>query len=256
MGHKYPIVGIVPKHIPVVTLERRASRERENPQIMRTALFTVPLLFATTGALAQVPKPIITATPITTTTTAATVGQTITLAGTAYKVSTTKVLATGAEYYAVKATTTGATKYFLRTNNVYNATVFTQTQYETFLKTGKLSSFGTLARSVVGGRPIQIVTKGTVKAIFSTRSGEFKMFEFTGDLSTVLPLNDQGTADLAQCKATCKIVDEVCQEMYGKDDMDCTWAWLMCLDDCDKAAKKPGLGKVHVIRTTTPILRM
>lgn len=230
----------------------------------RSILLTASLLFATAGAFAQVPKPIAIATPIATITPSATVGQTITLAGTAYTVSAKKVIATGVEYYTVKATTSlkAPSTYFLRTNNKYNSTVFTQAQYEAFIKTGKLSSFGSLKKGVVVGRNMSYVTKGTTNVLFAANKGTLSMYEFIGDLSTVMTAEEEQpqSPERTSCKLGCNDrygTGSECEAEFPPpvgvetDDV-CGNELFACWGRCDDAfeSRKPSL---HVVKSITTI---
>lgn len=120
--------------------------------IFISTLFISSVLCATTVAIAQTPPAATTtSTTITAATTAASnVGQTITVDNHAFVVSARKQLATGVEFYSLKATTPKAIGVnYLRTRNTYNPTVFTQAQYEAFVRTGKVSSFGKLQTKTV-----------------------------------------------------------------------------------------------------------
>lgn len=188
-------------------------------------LLAAILLFATHCACAQGTQTA-TSAPTTaiasTTTAAANVGQTITLSGTSYKVSAKKVLATGVEFYTVKATTPKApTTYFLRSNNRYNPTVFTEAQYTAFLQTGKVTSFGAIKRHLKNGKTHYSTTKGTVYAVFGDGKGGLDILEFSGPAAAALASNDDD--DLEECP-----IEEVgpLQCCY----LDC----ICCCGECDK----------------------
>ncbi len=233
----------------------------------RTTLLTTSLLFATAVCFAQTKPtstaPIVTAPPVATAPPSATVGQTITLSGTAYKVSTKKVLATGVEYYSMKATTPKAvTQYFLRTNNKYNATVFTQAQYEAFIKTGKLSSFGSLKKGVVGGRNMRYVTKGTTNVLFAANKGTLSMYEFVGSISTVMAAEQQQpqSPERTNCKLGCNAeygTGSQCDKDFGPQDADsvdpCGQELFACWDRCDEAYKSPKPPVNHLVKPVTTI---
>lgn len=128
-------------------------------------------LFGTADAYAQVTKPVVSGTAtqiVANTTTAVGVGQTINLFSAAYQVTAKKQLAPGVEYYTAKTIATKGNQNFLRTHASYERTMFTQAQYESFISTGKLSSFGTLKQETVDGTKVWSVTKGTQKALFAT----------------------------------------------------------------------------------------
>ncbi len=180
----------------------------------RTALLTGWLLFASAGVFAQT-RSSTTITPITTTTTSATAGQTITLSGTAYKVSTVKVLATGVEYYAAKATTSGAvTTNFLRTNNTYNATVFSQSQYETFIKTGRMSTFGTVKKyATPSGSTGYYVAVGTTKAYLVADGKDL----FINEVITSRELTPEEQITVRNCKDACDVAALECRRQGNED---------------------------------------
>ncbi len=229
----------------------------------RTALLSTSLLFATAGVLAQT-RPATTIPP--TTTTAPTVGQTFTVSGTAYKVSSKTVLTTGVEYYTAKATTPGAvTKNFLRTKNTMNATAFSQKQYAALLKTGKLSTFGQLKSVTVGSRVIQYVvmgstsmTRGSTSALLYSNGKRLGMLEIPGDITE--SMKPTGISPERQkCLTSCWDSFDTCYHIEMPDPVsdeelsDC----IDKLNVCDKGCYTiPNIGSAvsHSIASPVPIV--
>ncbi len=231
------------------------STNSQGPRTMitRTALLTVTLLLITTGVFAQVAATSTTATTSATTMASANVGQTITLSGTAYKVSAKKVLATGVEFYTVKATTPKApAKYFLRTRDTYNPTVFTQAQYEAFLRTGKVTSFGTLKQRTAGSSKHHYMIKGNVYAAFGVMGTGLEMFEYTHPTVLAVPVDDGTGGDICAApkdedKHFCCYIDCTC--MMPCEDLE------KCKAACDEEHGKASLpSSYHRINTSKTIL--
>lgn len=137
---------------------------------MRTKITTATLLAGlllgmTSGSFAQAP---------------ANTGASITINSTTYVVATKTSLATGVEYYTVKATPTSTPVNFLRTNSTYNPTVLTQAKYAGFLSTGKLSSFGTLSQQTTNGVTAYTTTVGSTTALFSISGNQLTIYEYQG----------------------------------------------------------------------------
>ncbi|MBL7938601.1 MAG: hypothetical protein JNL43_04500 [Flavobacteriales bacterium] len=225
------------------------------------------LLFAS-GLFAQGTIP----TTPTTTTAAASIGQTITLDGVAYKVSGKKVLATGVEHYTVKGTTPKAiAKYYLRSNNTYNPTVFTAAEFTSFYSTRRLSSFGTMQKVPSDGVDYWYSSKDATVIRFS--SGKTNVLEIT-ELPgmTVLALDNgsgctcciaggcQGCADKArQCQCIAeKTYFEKCNPEIDQLLIPCTWlvndAYYRCMDGKSPLPSNPYKPKSHFLTTSLPIL--
>jgi len=131
----------------------------------------------------------------------ATVGQTITLDNTSFKVSTKKQLAKGVEYYTMTESTANSPAVtYLRTNEAYARTVFAADQYSAFLKTGRMSSFGTLKQEVyANGSKVNYVTKGSTDAYMLGNGKGLSVVEITSVGRTTLPTD----AEIKTCKSGC-----------------------------------------------------
>jgi hypothetical protein len=224
-----------------------------------------PGLFAAAAYLCAISPayPQVPTTTTITTITAANVGQTITVAGTPYTVNTKKVITTGVEHYSVKATTPKAiTQYFLRTNDRYNATAFTQAQYEAFITTGKLASFGPVLMSVKGQDTLLHVNTGNTVALpMVGASGEVVIYEFingaqtmglrTGQVPKRRPRvrGNQYTSCLDKCRST----DSSCNKnaTTNAEKEKCTDAYGLCLAGCN-VMYRTQLTSVHVVRPDVP----
>jgi len=229
-----------------------------------TALVSGILMFTAQSAFAQKPA---TAAPspttITTTMAAANVGQTITLSSTAYKVNAKKVLATGVEYYAVKAITSKApTKYFLRSNDRYSATVFTQAQYEAFISTGNVSSFGPVLMSVIGQDTLLHMRSGNTVALpMLGTNGELVVYEFingaqtmalqTGQVPKRRPRvrGNQYTSCLDGCRSTYSGCNTNATAEADKEK--CTDTYALCLAGCNVMHRTQPVS-IHVISSSIP----
>ncbi len=234
----------------------------------RTALLTGSLLFATAVVFAQTeptsPAPIVTAPPVAIVP-SATVGQTITLSGTAYKVSAKKVIATGVEFYSVKATTPkAATKYFLRTNDRYNPTIFTQAQYEAFMTTGKVPSFGTVLMTVKGPDTLLHVTTGNTVALpMLGTNGELVIYEFINGAQTMALQTGQVPRrrprvrgnQYTSCLDKCRSTEATCTKNATTADAKekCTDAYALCLAGCNVMHRTQPVS-IHVIKPNVPAI--
>ena len=188
---------------------------------MRTRITTATLLAgailcAPLVGFAQIPTVVATA-PTTVTTSSVNVGQSVTINSTSFVVSAKTLLATGVEYYTMKPATTRATPAtFLRTNNLYKATAFTQAQYQSFLTTGKISSFGTIKEMLSNGRKLKYATKGSSMAVFVAKigGGGVDIFEITGPGVVTLAADNGTGSGSGGCD----------KDLLGKD--------LCCAIDC------------------------
>lgn len=224
------------------------------------AILTGLLLSATPGVFAQVPSPVAAA-PVAVAQPAANVGQTVTISSTSYVVSAKQQLAAGVEYYTMKAATPkSVAKNYLRTREKYSATVFTQAQFEAFLKTGKMSSFGTLVKKDVEGRKVVYVEKGSTKALLGADGGELIIYEFIGDLTSVL-LQDNGsggTVDRKKCGKVCFDNWDECMANSTSSEAEglCMARFFGCIGWCDDhAANSDGTRtSFHSIPFSKPIL--
>ncbi len=235
-----------------------------NTKVTTATLLAGLVLCTAAAAFGQV-QPIAVAPPTSTTTTAAaTIGQTITLSGTAYNVSATKVLATGVEFYTMKATTPKATaQNFLRTMGTYNPTVFTKAQYEAFFNTGKLSSFGTLKKETVGIGAYTYVMKGT-RTVLLTVSGDGHalVIDELPDGMTMARLRDTGSHAWKGCRDGCTEDYNDCYAIRGSVAGDCTpgasqcaCEMLGCARRCDDSIPAGQRPVTHVTRTTVSVLQ-
>jgi hypothetical protein len=237
---------------------------------MKTSLTTAALLIGSmsvaSGAFGQVQTAISSGntTTISTTTTSASVGQTITLNGTSYVVNAKKVLASGVEYYAVKATTPKATtKYYLRTNKTYSPTVFTQAQYEAFLSTGKVPSFGTLQMTVKGADTLVHVNSGNTVALpVLGEKNELVVYEFINGAETMGMRTGQPVPrrprvrgpGYTDCVVRCRAARTSCEENAGTESAKekCWDAFGLCASGCNVMFNAQPVS-IHVIRTAVPV---
>ena len=237
----------------------------KNHHAMRTQSTTstllIGLLFIVTTNISAQAQPVNTATGTTASTMSmppASVGQTVTINNTAFVVSTTKQLATGVEYYTMKAPTPKAKpSSFLRSNNKYNATVFTQAQYETFLKTGKLSSFGALRSTVINGTKANYTTNGTTTAVYArNRNGDrLTILEFVGSVDELsLQVGGGPSPDHQICIRGCSSSMDDCEAAYGVDDPECWGGWVDCVTFCDEIFTRTRPAKLHSLQSVMPIL--
>lgn len=232
--------------------------------ITSCTLLAVSVLCAASGAMAQVAKPVTSATPITTAPMpAATVGQTITLNNTTYVVNAKEQLTTGMEYYTMVPSALKAKPVnFLRTNNRYNATVFTPTQYRTFLATGKLPSFGTLLETISGTDTLLHANiGGTVAVMVATGRNELVMFEFINGAQTMamttgkIPQRpkvspNQYSSCVDRCRSTRTSCEGNAGSQAGKDR--CWDVFGLCVAGCSVMVPQQPVS-IHVIRTTVPL---
>ncbi len=156
----------------------------QNHMIMRTkttaTLLTGAFLFAAYGAFSQAPNTSMAVTSVSMAT-SATVGQSVTINNTAFVVKAKKELSPGVEFYAVKAATSKATENYIRSNNTFGGTVFSQAQYEAFVASGKMSSFGTVYQYTVDGTTVNYVLNGKVAALLIPDGNGLVIYEFSND---------------------------------------------------------------------------
>ncbi len=233
-------------------------------KILACTLLAGLLLSPTNSAFAQATKPIAAATPIATSpTAAASVGQTITLNNTSFVVNAKKQLATGVEFYTMKpASPKAKPATFLRTNNRYNATDFTQTQYEAFLRTGKLPSFGTLLETISGKDTLlHINTGNTAAVIVATDKDELVIVEFINGAQVMamstgkIPKRKRPSPnEISSCIDACRAVRKTCEgkatSEAGKDK--CWDAFGLCQAGCSFILPEQPVS-IHVIRPAMPI---
>lgn len=233
---------------------------------MRTKITAcaILLLYSTSDGFAQAPRPTTPTTPpvAMATVPATAVGGSVTINSTAYVVNAKKQLATGVEYYTMKpASAKAKAATFLRTGDTYRPTVFTQAQYETFLKTGKVSSFGKVQTMTVNGMTLRYVTSGTSTAFFATkRNGrDVNILEYVGNPQVLAVDNDDTggggmNPDQLVCRRGCLSSSDECHEEYGQDDEECTWGFLECLLFCEEIFPlKTRPGFMHKLVTTMTV---
>ncbi len=231
-------------------------------RISTPTLLAALLLCAPLGAFAQTKPattPPVVSTPPVATAPSVNVGQSVTISSTSYVVSAKKQLATGVEYYTMKPLTTkakGAT--FLRTNGAYNATVFTQAQYEAFMNTGKMSSFGSLSEVTVKGTSRKYTTKGTTTAVLGVVGSDLVVYEFLGPVTMLSEKQDDPTACDAACqhgKCISGCLGEVLDCILGGKS-DCGAVGERCRVGCGSGPAKLPMASVHRFKGTKPILKM
>lgn len=229
--------------------------------LFTTALCATVLLISATGsAQPGVPnKPVTQAAAP-----AVEVGQMITIRELQYKVSAKKVLAPGVEYYTAKATAPkSVAKSFLKTNGEYNPTVFSQSEFESFIRTGKLSSFGALSTYADSGATLTYVTKGTTQAAFGIRQGELAILEMPGDVVDVIARQQQQNSNgkkpspaRLSCYNLCKVDDVQCQKELGEGAHECFDDWYYCTAICNYKYPREGKPSLHIIRPATVITKL
>ena len=206
----------------------------------------------------------------TNTATAVNVGGTISLNSISYTVSAKKVLATGVEFYAARNATTNATNNFIRSDNKYSPTVFNQAQYEAFLASGKMSSFGTVYQYAMDGTNVTYGFSGAVAAIFTPGTGGLVITEFDNDPTVMAkPAKPGGTTTttkpptsgggFATCISRCGNQASNCRA-NKPPGVDCSKQFDECIAGCRSGAGMPALVKnvdmtSHFIPTTKPIVK-
>ncbi len=192
-------------------------------------------------------------------------GQTITVADQAFVVSAMKQLAKGVEYYTAKAAAPNAKPVnFLRTDDSYHATVFTQAQYEAFLKMVKVPSFGKLMQSISGKDTLMYTVMGnTIALVVATDNNELVLFEYIGGAQAMpmtggspapsrpKPPSNHHTYCLDQCRGTRNsCLNNNAATAADKDK--CWSAFGLCAAGCSLIPRMQP-ASVHVIPTTVPV---
>lgn len=234
----------------------------------RTALLSAAILLATADCSAQVPRPTVLSGTVNTTantTASASVGQTITLNNTAFVVNAKKALASGVEFYTLKATTPKAKAVnYVHTASGYNPTVLTQAQYQTFFNTGKLSSFGTLRKHTANGTTYDHVIVGATAVSFKVaKKGSYVLIQEYGGGVTDMALanNDEGPSDANEvCSDACwwrpcNPDDEliILENPQCTNPDPCICNLLSCWDRCDEHIPLRGYA-AHVFKSPKPVL--
>lgn len=184
---------------------------------MKTTTTLLGLVLSTSLAIAQVKPPVATAPPTASvnTTAAANVGQTVVFNATSYVVNAKTQLIPNVEYYTVKTSALKAkNEFFVRSNGRYNRTTFTLAQFQNFLKTGKMSSFGTVKEKAIYGRPQKYVSNATSTIVFLVKKsgGLAHLFEFPGTVDVLAADNGNGCnyENCAACADPCMCGNTAC----------------------------------------------
>lgn len=228
------------------------------------AFFLCAAFLYTANTIAQVPTttaPTTSTQATSNTTVSVPVGQTITFNSTTYQVTAKKQLAEGVEYYTVKASTPKAKAVnYLRSNGAYNPTVFTQAQYESFLKTGKVSSFGVLASTKLDGQVVWSTTRTTAKAYF-TQDGDKGVFIAEVPTSQVAALennNDGGGSFYCTlfCSSCCGRAKESCDEgpVQSPDEAYCQKEYNKCREGCSARLSNTSIA-THALRSSLVVVK-
>lgn len=155
------------------------------------------------------------------------------------------VLNTETEFYQVKENvgTVRESSSYIKSDNKYFKTVFTELEWKTFFKKGTISSLGKISKFEIGkSRFLNYINKGKTTILFKINKGSIKIMEFPVDMIVLFPTGPDGwtTDEGKACGAGCKAKYDECKEEFGPqtDDSDdpCSSDLTDCVDRCYHAA--------------------
>ena len=154
-------------------------------------------------------------------------------------------LSTTTEYLQLKEKVAGnagnaSIQSYIKSNGVYNKTIFNEAEWQAFFKTGNLSSLGTIMQIKRGDNgSLKYITKNNTSVFVSGKNGVVHILECGKDIKTVMA-NINQSPERTACKDACSAIDKKCREdgliinnEDGSTTDPCDDPWLFCLLDCD-----------------------
>ena len=149
---------------------------------------------------------------------------------------------------------------YIKIDNKFHKTVFTETELKNFLKTGKISSLGRMEKATFrDSLKIKYIDKGVKKIFVSIKGNQLNVFEYLGGVKDLFASLEQDEdnrpeGELRDCEDGCfgRKYDE-CEAEFGVGNDVCFVDMIHCLLRCHRAFGRKGNDLINYSLTVNAV---